>query len=116
MKTTANIETVKTALLAVNQEKGYELECNRLDQCGKWVNFTIKSKSGIPGSRLSGSGRKLAKASWHAHGFVMDKIFEIEPDCVIISMGEKLYAGHIWQDRNIGSQYNPVYFSATSIL
>lgn len=116
MKTTASNITVITALKRVNQSKGYQLEFNRADQSGKWFNFTIKSKSGIPGSRTSASGRNLACASWHAHGFLFDEIFKIEPEAVIISAGQKITAefGN-WQDKNIGSYY-PCMYSDTSIL
>jgi hypothetical protein len=116
MKTTATKETVILAIGEVNQEQGYKIELNRADQSGKWFNFTLKSKSGIPGARTSWSGRNLACASWHAHGYIMDKIFELEPKSIIWSNGQKYESGFDWQDKNIGSNYQPVYFSETSIL
>lgn len=118
MKTTANNITVITALERVNQKHGYQLTFNRFDRSGKYINFTIKSKkSGIPGARYSHSGRKLISASWHAHGYLFDEIFKIEPEAIIYSMGEKITKNHgNWKDKNIGSVYNPCYFSETSIL
>lgn len=116
MKTTASIQTVLTAIKLVNEEQGYQIETNRLDKSGKYTNFTLKSKSGIPGARTSHSGRNLACASWHAHGYVMDKIFELEPECYIDSMGSRLFKGFQWEDKNIGSIISPMYFSETSIL
>ena len=117
MKTTARKETVIIAINNVNEKRGYKIELKRSDQTGKWFNFTLKSKSRIPGARVSYSGRNLAAASWHAHGYIIDEIFKIEPAAVIYSAGEKIdvYGGN-WIDKNIGSYYNPVYYSQTSIL
>jgi hypothetical protein len=63
MKTNASHLTVVSAIETVNKEQGYQIELNRNDQSGKWFNFTLKSKSGIPGARTSHSGRNLACAS-----------------------------------------------------
>ena len=117
MKTTATRQTVKMAINAVNESFGYELRLNRDDQSGKWYNFTLKSASGIPGSRTSGSGRNLACASWHAHGYVFDATLKLEPDAVIKSLNLTIDKnGGNWQDKNVGPQFRPCYFSETSIL
>lgn len=118
MRTNATPETVKKALEQVNKEHGYKLEFNRFEIRGNWTHFTIKSeKSGIPGSRYSWSGRKLVSASWHAHGYLFENILEIEPNCRIWSNGKKIdKTGGNWQDTNIGSLFQPCYFSDTSIL
>lgn len=117
MKTTAKRETVIQAIENVNNAHGYKIELNRDDQTGKWFNFTLKSKSKIPGSRVSHSGRNLAAASWHAHGYIFDEIFKIQPNCVIVSGGNKITVdcGN-WEDKNIGSYFSPRYFSETSIF
>ena len=117
MKTTANINTVKEAVASVNQKHGYNIEFKRLDQSGKFVDFTLKSKSGVPGARTSPTGRKIAAASWHAHGYIIDKIFEIEPDSILHSMGEKFTSETwVWKDQKIGSLAQPCYLSDTSII
>lgn len=118
MKTTAKRQTVVSAIQKVNKQYGYRIELNRDDQKGKWFNFTIQSeKSGIPGSRTSHSGRKLKSASWHAHSYLFDEIFEMETDAIIWSNGKKITADFgNWEDSNIGSFMSPVYFSETSIL
>ena len=117
MKTTASRLTVQTAISAVNEKYGYQLELNRDEYKGKWFHFTIKSKSGIPGSRTSYSGRKLAAASWHAHGYLFATILDIEPDAVIVSLGKTINAeGGNWQDWNCGSMMEPIFMSETSIL
>ncbi len=117
MKTTATVFTVKQAIDKVNKKQGYKIEFNRADQSGKWFNFTLKSRSGIPGARTSWSGRNLACASWHAHGYIFDEIFTIDPDCVIWSNGEKMESKYDnWKDKNIGLIAQPCQFSETSIL
>jgi len=119
MKTTASATTVSIAIDYVNRIRGYKLETKRFDRTGKWINFTLKSTSGIPGAKKSASGRNLACASWHSHGYVMDKIFELEPDCVIWSAGKKLTAGFFWEDFKVGFEWDTqksIMASQTSIL
>jgi len=114
MKTTATRQTVIQAIDNVNKEQDYQIELNRDDKTGKWYNFTLKSKSGIPGARMSSTGRNLPCASWHAHGYVFDAIFEIEPDAIIVSLGEKITKDKgNWQDKSIGASQT---MSCTSIL
>jgi hypothetical protein len=117
MKTNADRSIVLKAIENVNKERGYQIELNRSDYKSKWFNFTLKSKSGVKGSCVSISGRKLACASWHAHGYIFDEIFKLNPKAVIYSLGQKIdkYEGN-WKDRNIGSMNNPKYYSETSIL
>ena len=56
-------------------------------------------------------------ASWHAHGYLFDKIFELDPDAVIKSLDKTITAdAGNWEDMNVGSYYSPVYMSETSIL
>lgn len=117
MRTSAQRNTVLRAIAIVNEREGYQIYLNRDEIKGKSYFFTLKSDSGIPGSRISCNGKKLAYASWHAHGYIFDEIFKIEPNSVIYSNGEKITSqcGN-WQDRNIGSMMQPCYFSETSIL
>jgi hypothetical protein len=117
MKTNVNDFVVKRAIDEVNAKYGYSIKLNRADYSGKWFNFTIDSPSKVPGARTSSSGRNLAKASWHAHGYLFDEIFAIDSTAVIYSNGAKITkdSGN-WIDKNIGSMYQPCYFSETSIL
>jgi hypothetical protein len=117
MKTNVSKETVLQAIENVNKEKGYSIRLNRADYKGKWFNFTIDSPSKIPGARISTMGRNLAKASYHAHGYLFDKIFKLDPNAVIYSLGKKITIENgNWEDTQIGNIYNPMYFSETSIL
>jgi hypothetical protein len=118
METNATKQQVEEAIERVNKQHGYQIEFNNWSYPRNGVfRFTIKSKkSGIPGARYSSSGRKLISASWHTHGYVMDEIFDINPECYIRSLGEKYYKGFEWKDMNIGSMMNPVNASELSIL
>lgn len=118
MKTNASIETVKQALHAVNVNRGYQLKFKSgPTPSGKWVNFTIKSKSGVPGARVSHSGRRLAAASWHAHGYLFEEILEREPDAVIHSGGHRIdrVSGN-WSEEASGSWLAKVPLADLSIL
>jgi len=117
MRTTAKRNTVLQAIEIVNKREGYNIYLNRDQQEGKYYHFTIKSTSGLPGARTSRTGRNLPSASWHAHGFIIDEIFKTEPQSVLYTMGEKFTADTWqWNDKNIGSNLEPCYFSETSIL
>ena len=125
MKTTVQRDIVIEAINNVNTERGYALRLNRDDQTGKWYNFTFATDSKIAGARVSWSGRNMAKASWHAHGYIFDEILRIAPneDAVIVSLGKKIYTDHEtgdtignWEDSQIGSIMQPMYYSETSIL
>ena len=118
MKTNATIDQLKNALAEVNKKYSGNVSFETLEQKTKnRVSFTLRAKSGLPGSRVSHSGRKLPKASWHVHGELFDTLFDIDPEIYILSMGKKItkYSGN-WDDTNIGSMVNPVYFSETSIF
>lgn len=118
MKTNVKRQTVIEAIQSVNVKYGYKLRINNESQSGKWYNFTIRSeKSGIPGSIMSRSGGKSISASWHAHGYLFDEIFNIDKNAVIISQGNKITVnGGNWID--IEESFYPclTYMSDRSIL
>ncbi len=54
---------------------------------GKWVHFTLRTVNGkSPGARRTHTGRRLAKACWHAHRDVMQLLFDTHPDAVLVTM------------------------------
>jgi hypothetical protein len=119
MRTNASIQVLRRALENVNADHGYKLTFNRLEQVGRRVHFTIKSASGIPGARESASGRNLPCASWHAHGYLFDEIFKINPSAIIWAMGKKITIdGGNWMDVRIAGPAYPGmhWMSETSIL
>jgi hypothetical protein len=114
MKTTASNLTLIAALNNVNKTQGYSLSFNRFEKIGKYYHFTLKSPSKVPGSRTSISGKNLACASWHAHGYLFDEIFKIEPEAIIYTIGKKITSeSGNWVDQNLGRGY---MYSQTSIL
>ena len=119
MKTNATISELRRALENTNDAHGYKLTFNRLEQKGRSVHFTIKSDSGIPGARTSASGRNLACASWHAHGYLFDELFEINPEAIVWSRGRKITATEgNWEDSRIAGPFYPgiQWYSQASIL
>ena len=110
---------LKRALKEVNKEQGSQLIFNREpEQKGNFIFFTIKSKkSGVVGSRVSHSGRNLISASWHSHGFLFDKLLEINEDAIIKTATSTIDKnGGNWVDFNCGSIMCPVFMSETSII
>lgn len=99
MKTTASRFEVIRAINAVNEKYGYQLRLNTdVYKQGKY-SFTLNSPSGVPGALTAANGRNIPKASWHAHGYVFDEIFKINPDAVIWSAGRKMTKNEgNWQD------------------
>jgi hypothetical protein len=109
---------LRNALNEVNKEQGSKLIFNREpEKIGNFIFFTIKSeKSGIVGSRVSHSGRKLTSASWHSHGFLFDKLLDINEEAIIKTATSTIDKnGGNWTDFNCGSMFEPVLMSSTSI-
>jgi len=80
---------------------------------GNQLMFTLRTKQGRKaGSRLTHTGRHIPKACWHVHGEFFDALFEIAPDAVVKARDKIITAsGGNWQDWNIGSHFQPMYYS-----
>jgi len=98
---------------------------------GKYQNVRLDTLSyKKPGYRTGfhvnndGSPRKMKNACWHVHGHFFEEVLSIDPEAVIITGYDpktnrqiKIYNGPCdvpfgnWIDRNIGSQFSPLYFS-----
>lgn len=79
-------------------------------------NFTLRViDSRAKGSRISSSGRRMAKACWHVHGEFFDTLIENNQDAIVktgyYGSSDIDKNGGNWKDRNIGSQYQPMYYS-----
>lgn len=117
MTTTATMQQLHQAMEILNKRYPSVAFENIQQVNSKRVRFTLKAKTGEPGSKRSWTGRRLPKASWHAHGYFFEALFEVAPDAVISSWGMTITAaGGNWQDYNIGSIMNPMYASECSIL
>lgn len=116
MKITNVTETdLENALSEVNKRFDNNIIWNRFEQNGRGFNITLKCKSSKEaGHRLGHSGRRMISACWHAHGTFFDCLWA-NPDSMnaIIRSGPLVMKspGDNWQDRNIGSIMQPLYFS-----
>lgn len=138
IKNVTKIE-IKQALVEVNKEFEDNIIFNRFDSANRketrW-NVTLYTKSvKKAGHRLGfpeftgfnsppnwDKRRRLRYACWHVHGTFFDKLFEINSKIAIRS-GSSLanpnrnnggwitINGGNWQDKDIGSQLNPYWFS-----
>lgn len=83
---------------------------------GKRLQFTltVHDSHGL-GSRHSHTGRRIAAACWHAHGYLFEQLFKINPDAwvqVSLHGNQRITIdGGNWQDRNIGSVAQPMLYS-----
>ena len=108
-----SINELQKALETINKKYDGNITFKRLDN-GKTITFTLTVKSSREkGARRGHQGQRVSAACWHAHGDFFDSLFSINPDAVIVSMGTRTITKQDgnWQDRNIGSQMQPLYYS-----
>lgn len=119
------MEDLNKALEIVNKKFDQNVIFNRIEQAGKNIRFTLRVRdSKLPGHRRGFSfgsrpAKRLTSACWHVHGHFFDAlILEVNQNAVIVSRECQLYkqsyndtVSNNWQDSNIGSVYNPLYFS-----
>jgi hypothetical protein len=61
--------------------------------------------------------KHITSACWHVHGTFFDKLLAINPKAVITTGMSKIYKDSYgntvgnWEDRNIGSMVQPLYYS-----
>lgn len=95
------------------------LDDDGLTPVGRRFKFRLTAKSyDKPGWRRSYSGRRMKFACWHVHGEFFDILLDMVPEAEIRSLDLKIHnlpmaMGRMnnWQDRNIGSQMQPMMFS-----
>lgn len=80
---------------------------------GNALQFTIRVRdSRAKGARTGHTGRRTTSACWHAHGNLFDAVLELAPDARIVTGATSITRdGGNWEDRNIGSMIQPLYFS-----
>ena len=115
--TNVSIPELEKALTKVNRlYYSGNIQFNHIVPAGRGVDFTLRVKSSRgPGARRSHTGRRMAKACWHAHGHFFDAVLNVQPNAVIVSRGGPGARvdcnGGNWKDCNIGSQVSPLHFS-----
>ena len=113
MKTNATSHELQQALELTNRNFNDNVKFKRIEQTGSRVTFTLTVKSSKDkGGRLSHTGRRIAAACWHVHGEFFDNLLAIQPEAWIKTGQKKIDAnGGNWEDWNIGSNYQPMYYS-----
>ena len=115
----ATREDIDAALAEVNKLFNGNIRYRNIDLEGKTrsggdrhrLTLTVNSSAG-PGGRRSHSGRRIAAACWHVHGHFFDSLPEGCEITVASQDGKrKIQPGDPWEDRNIGSNWFPLYFS-----
>lgn len=109
-------KNMEAALKAVNRKFKGNIAFETYTPKGTGFDFTLRTlDSKAPGSRRGFTGRRMAKACWHAHGYFFEALIKAAPNAVIISRGGPGARidrnGGNWQDSNIGSQAQPLMFS-----
>jgi len=110
----ATRESIQAALDKANESFEGNLTFNnfqRLSDTRHRVTLRVKD-SKEEGARVSfrpdDTCRRLVSACWHAHGTFFDALPE---GTKIQTAGMVTYPGSPWVDRNIGSDWYPVYHS-----
>lgn len=117
------IGELEQALVEVNKKYDNNIVFREIFNKGKNVSATLYTKdTQKAGHRVGfvrtsrGNRRKLPSACWHVHGDLFDAILKINENVVIKSSfrQEPIIIdknGGNWQDWNIGSNFDPLYFS-----
>lgn len=105
------------ALEIINQKYNNNVIFNREPEniSSNSVRFTLKVKNSSEIGARRGfipRGRKMTSACWHVHGDFFEALLSINPKAVI-KAGPKTIDinGGNWQDWNIGSIMQPMYYS-----
>ena len=113
MKTNATVNQLRDALTEVNERFEGNIRFKTLVPSGKRVSFTLTvNDSKGKGGRRSHTGRRIAAACWHVHGYFFEALLKIDSEIFITSsIGRIDKSGGNWQNRNIGSIMYPMYYS-----
>ena len=115
MKTNATMQELNLALIEVNKRFDNNIKFKSLEGVNRKRNtFTLTVyDSKKPGGRMGQHGKHIVAACWHVHGYLFEALLKINPEIYIISGGSMRIdkTGGNWQDRNIGSNYQPLMYS-----
>jgi hypothetical protein len=107
---------MEKALKNVNKKYKGNIIFKTFFPVGKQIQFTLTVKSSYdPGARRGFQGQRVAAACWHAHGDYFDALFKVNEKAEVysgdVAGGCININGGNWQDRQIGSIVNPLYYS-----
>lgn len=126
------INQLMKALEVINTKYEDNMDFKRVEKVsnsrggGETWRVTLKPKNARnPGGRTGffltskGNPMHVSAGCWHAHGDFFDALLKINPEIVIQVAGpRKIYKNKYgenegnWEDRNIGSLYQPMYYSS----
>jgi len=112
MKIKTREEVLEKALAYVNEKfsGNIVMSVKAEGKCYR-VRLVVKDSKG-PGARRGFTGKRLRHACWHVHGHFLDRIFELDSGAIVWTLGKKYdVSSWEWEDRNIGSITQPLYFS-----
>lgn len=105
--------------MAVNDEHGTSLFMDNFKPVGRFWQFSVRLHSSKHRfHRRSHRGRRLVAACFHGHKALYEEIFKRNPEAVIVTAFAR-YDGHkdfldkyrAVGNKNIGSQFQPLYMS-----
>ena len=114
MQVKATEQEIKQALELVNKDFDNNLTFNNFESLSETrFRVTLRVRdSHKKGSKLSYSGRHLISACWHAHGYFFEALLSLNPKAIIkTALATITNENGNWQDRNLGSIFEPRYFS-----
>ncbi len=113
MKTNASEQQLQEALNLTNKDFAGNIRFKRIEPKGKQMIFTLTvNSSSEPGARRGYQGQRLAAACWHVHGTFFDHLIDLYLETWVKStIGKIDNNGGNWQDKQVGSLYQPRYFS-----
>jgi hypothetical protein len=107
------LEELQRALTEINTKYEGNIEFTHPQRKGTGFQLRLQVKdSRGKGARRGSTGRRMINACWHVHGDFFDALLKIQPKAVI-KAGQRTIsiAGGNWEDWNIGSLMNPLYYS-----
>ncbi len=113
MKTTATEQQLHDALDYVNKQYADNICFKDIKRVSaERIQFTLTVKnSREPGGRRSRTGRRIAAVCWHVHGHFFEHLFNDDVKLIIAGTKRMESEDDNWQDWNIGSIMEPMYYS-----
>jgi hypothetical protein len=108
-------DQIVEAIENINKEFGDNIKCTIEPDGVRGRNVRVRlavMKSDGKGAKIGFSGRRTVHACWHVHGRFFEELIRINADAVIMAQDKRIDKnGGNWQDWNIGSIINPLYYS-----
>ena len=114
IKNVTSADLVK-ALRVVNEKYEDNITWNNYEQLSEKrfrITLRVENSHGKGARKGTLSGRALIYACWHVHGDFFDALLSMNPEAIIKSAGRTITKdGGNWEDWNIGSLCEPLYYS-----